>query len=165
MKLIRPNIPHSVRVEVALRQLRETGAIECALIRTESRVGPYLKRLLFMLQLRLDTMKILDLHHRPALVNREKVIVAGKHVGYVPDANDPEHLFYVPEDQHDVETRVRGIRGQHSDLALVRKRKNIERNRMPDHAKKGSINPSSRKLRSANRWPPRGSQKIQNRLN
>lgn len=168
MKLLRPHIPHSVRVEVALRQLRALGVIEADLYRTETRIVPYLERLLFMLQMHLNTTKTLELHHRPALVNREKVYASDGlgapliHIGYLPEANDPEHLFYVPEDQHDVETRVRGLRGQHSDLALVRKRKNIDRNREQQISPRGK-KVSGKKMQSANRWPPKGSQKIKNR--
>jgi hypothetical protein len=63
-----------------------------------------------------------ELHHRPALMNRLQV--DGK---YFPDAADPDYLVYLPVDKHDIETRVRGLHGQHSDLAIARKRKRIER--------------------------------------
>ena len=64
-----------------------------------------------------------ELHHRPALCNRN---VDGNG-NYDPAANDPEFLIYLPVDDHDIETRVRGLHGQHSDLAIARKRKRIER--------------------------------------
>ena len=64
-----------------------------------------------------------ELHHRPALCNRETHPV----VGYVPHANDPDYLVYLPASDHDIETRVRGQHGAHSDLALARKRKRAER--------------------------------------
>jgi hypothetical protein len=85
----------------------------------------------------------LELHHRPALLNRER---DGN--DYIPRANDPDYLVYLPKDDHDIETRVRGQRGQHSDLGLARKRKRKERK-----SKRRKTKWSSRPLRSANRWP------------
>jgi hypothetical protein len=63
-----------------------------------------------------------ELHHRPALLNR-----ISKNGKYHPDANDPEYLVYLEAGDHDVETRVRGLHGQHSDLGLARKRRRRER--------------------------------------
>lgn len=93
-----------------------------------------------------------ELHHRPALVNREKYKRNGK-MFYRPDANDPGHLFYLVEEEHDIETRVRGLGAQLSDLGQARKRKRMARNRDKKRrrAKIASrINPwpKSRKLRS-----------------
>ncbi len=68
-----------------------------------------------------------ELHHRPALINRQKVYVDGRFHDYTPRANNPEYLVYLPADDHDIETRVRGQHGQHSDLGLARKRKRAER--------------------------------------
>lgn len=160
-KLLRPPISDTIKAAVAVRQLRELRAPEETLLRTERRVGDYLERLLFALQVFMKTNKPLECHHRPALANREKVYASeGRgvpliHVGYIPDANDPEHLFHLPEDDHDVETRVRGLRGQHSDLGLIRKRKNIEKNRDPNRRKA--------KIAGAKRWPAKGSQKIRSK--
>ena len=88
----------------------------------------------------------LELHHRPAIVNRHR-----KPNGrYVPDANDPEFLVYLPKDEHDIETRVRGLHGQHSDLGLARKRKRAERKQnQPKHQW------PSRPLQGRSTWPKR----------
>ena len=128
-RLPRPSVPASLKVEVALRQLRALTAPAATLERTEKRIGDYLERLLFALQVFMRTSKKLELHHRPAILNREKIVRDGKIVGYKPDANDPAFLFFVPEDDHDTETRVRGLHGQHSDLALARKLKRIAKKR------------------------------------
>lgn len=130
-KLPRPYIPLSVKIEVAVRQLRIEHRVDDETIRrTERRGGEYLDRLLFMLRLKLGLSRDakLELHHRPALTNRQQIKNAiGNVVGFVPDANDPEHLVWLHEADHDVETRIRGLRGQHSDLALRRIRKRRER--------------------------------------
>lgn len=68
-----------------------------------------------------------ELHHNPALVNRRRK----KNGDYDPPANSKHHLEYMVEDAHDVETRIRGRNGQHSDLGLARKNKRIAKNRKP----------------------------------
>jgi hypothetical protein len=67
-----------------------------------------------------------ELHHRPALVNRKKHYYPNGDFSYIPGELDPDYLVYLPADEHDIETRVRGPHGQYSDLALRRKRKRIE---------------------------------------
>ena len=69
-----------------------------------------------------------ELHHRPALVNRRRYVRKGK-VVYDPPANDPDFLVYLPEHDHDIETRVRGVGALRSDLAEARRAKRIKRNR------------------------------------
>ena len=140
MRLHRPYIPWSVRELVVLLQLRAAGINvdekPYVTIRyhgsAETRVRAYL-RVLF-------GDGPVELHHRPALVNRRKVYhwVRGERghgrfvdggrefVDYDPPANDPDYLVYLRAgagEEHDVETRVRGQHGQHSDLALARKQK------------------------------------------
>lgn len=66
-----------------------------------------------------------ELHHRPGLLNRRRK----PNGDYDPPANDPNYLIYLLEDEHDIETRVRGIGAQLSDLGQARKRKRMERNR------------------------------------
>jgi hypothetical protein len=57
-------------------------------------------------------------------------------------------LVYLPEDDHDIETRVRGQHGQYSDLALARKRKRAERKRTkPKRRWQSRPWPKGRKLR------------------
>jgi hypothetical protein len=74
--------------------------------------------------------RAVELHHRPALCNRQRMLFKSGPPAYLPDANDPDCLIYLlagSGEEHDVETRVRGLRGQHSDLALARKRRRAER--------------------------------------
>lgn len=121
---------------------------------------------------------VADLHldHDPALENREKIKRGGKIIGYRPDELDPDHLAYRPygtqfAGSHKIKTLVRGDHGQHSDAALARKNKRIAKKmdkaknqgRNPSKSKRVSRLPKGRQLRSANRWPPKGSQTIQNR--
>lgn len=121
MRLLRPYIPLRVRVQVAERQLRERCGYT---VTNHKRDGKWLKVLLR----ELFGDQPVELHHRPALCNRVQCLssIAGG-VRYEPDANDPDYLVYLPADEHDIETRVRGQHGQHSDLALARKRKRKER--------------------------------------
>jgi hypothetical protein len=121
VRLLRPRIPIAIRRQVAARQGLE--------LNHRGTVNGY------------------QLHHDPALCNRDIVEVDAKEalraiaegerhptwfyfdrmLRYEPDANDPNHLVYMPIDDHDIRTRVRGAHGQHSDLALRRKRKRAER--------------------------------------
>lgn len=132
-RLPRPYIPLAVRVEVAERQMKEaTGCVSTNSFGVPLNVagGPLRARLdAALFHLSRGGAAKLELHHRPALVNRRKIKKLGVIVRYTPDANDPRHLFYLPDDDHDIETRVRGLRGQHSDLAMARKNKNIAENR------------------------------------
>lgn len=108
-----------------MREIGERGLLVLAEL-PQSKASLRLKRLLGVLFGELPV----ELHHRPALVNRVFLRVEknrGPIIGYMPDANDPDYLVYLPADEHDIETRVRGQHGQHSDLALARKRKRKER--------------------------------------
>jgi hypothetical protein len=109
-----------------------------------------------------------DLHldHDPALENREKVFKCNVHIGYEPDANNPDHLFYRPYGpeffgSHKIKTLIRGDHGQLSDAGLARKRKRFEKKRakkkIPSHRAHRSIRkkawpsrpwPTGRKMRS-----------------
>jgi hypothetical protein len=145
-RLPRPNIPLAVRVKVAERQLREVHPLAASILYGLDEPMPLGRRLQRLLVAIFGKAKI-ELHHRPALVNRRRYVRSGK-VFYDPPANDPNHLVYLPEDDHDIETRVRGLHGQHSDLGLVRKRKRKERK-----AKRPKTRWPSRPLQSASRWP------------
>lgn len=108
-------------------------------------------------------VKALHLDHDPALGSREKVFRKGVHVGYKPDANDPEHLYYREATAHRLKTNVRGEHGQHPDRVLIKKQRRLERGPKP---KKGGrirqlIKWPKRPLKSASRWPK--GRKIQNR--
>ncbi len=124
MKLPRPYIPLRVRVQVAERQFYKVfGRLPD--VHGFKNYGQWLRVLLSSM----FGNTPVELHHRPALCNREWLghLVVPR---YVPDANDPDYLVYLPAgpgSEHDIETRVRGQHGQHSDLGLARKRKRIER--------------------------------------
>lgn len=164
-RLLRPNPPLAVRLTVALRQLgkMEVFAIPVYVehVRHTRRLGVRLSQTLDSLAHKIGCPRDqLRLDHDPALENRLKLFVRDFHVDYNPLANDPEYLFYRPHGpefigSHLIKTNVHGDHGQHSDRAMAAKNKNIARNRDPKRKKT--------KICSANRWPPKGSQKIQNR--
>lgn len=136
MRLPRPYIPWSVREQVIDRQMaaaKFTPSLAAGLATSVEQRVRWKTEEFF-------AGRAVELHHRPALVNREIAFwperqrdgyatfrISGVLYRYEPDANDPDHLVYLSTDEHDVETRVRGQRGQHSDLALARKRKRKER--------------------------------------
>ena len=184
-RLPRPPIPLAVKLTVALRQLSEChpSAIKLHVdaMRQKRRLGVRLIQAMESLARKLGCeVRDLRLDHDPALENREKLVEmpdgnrlltiivpkGARVLRYTPDANDPAFLFYRPHGaqfagSHLIKTNIRGDRGQHSDRALAAKNKRIVRNR----EKPGKTATKSRQLRSANRWPPKGSQKIQNRRN
>jgi hypothetical protein len=140
MKFYRPYIPLDVRIQVAERQMQERMMVSAMhFMRLKfRRKGEHLDALLRCL-----SSEKLDLHHRPALVNRDR----RKSGSYIPDANDPDYLIYLPTVEHDVETRVRGVGAQRSDLGQRRYNKKVARNRSKD-PKRPSRWPKGRKLRS-----------------
>ena len=126
-RLYRPHIPLAVRCEVATRQLSDI----LELVDLDVPEKPMQARLDALLGMLAKCMgcevKDLRLDHEPALALRSTGIRNGKSY-YIPDANDPEHLFYRPhgaefDGSHDIKTRVRGDNGQFSDLALIRREK------------------------------------------
>jgi hypothetical protein len=123
MKLPRPYIPLYMR-ELALdRQMRKAGF-------EPSWASQRGRSIATRLRLKLEEFfgcVPAELHHRPALLNREIIRRKDGSLGYLPPANDPYYLVYLTAGDHDIETRVRGQHGQHSDLALARKRKRKER--------------------------------------
>lgn len=118
MKLPRPYIPLSVRERVIDEQMAEAKLQPTWAARTAKSIS---KRVRFKLEEFFGNRPV-ELHHRPALVNRQR-----DGDDYIPRANDPDYLIYLPADDHDIETRVRGQHGQYSDLAMARKRKRRER--------------------------------------
>lgn len=168
MRRFRPYIPLKVRVRVAERQLR---------VKDERLARSVLYGLVYDTERRKLTVLLgclfdrepCHLDHDPALVNRRW---NSRTKDYVPRANDPEHLIYRTKIDHDIKTRIRGIGAQRSDLGQARYNKRVARNRSRKSAKVDRIKHDghlglktkvSRPLRSANRWPPRGSRKIANR--
>lgn len=145
-RLHRPYIPVEIRCIVAERQLAERGIVW----------GDRLKRYSASAQLK-SMLALLfpdgkaDLHHRPALVNRHRYVRNGK-VFYDPPANSAEHLVYLKAgkgEDHDIETRVRGIGAQRSDLAQARYLKKVAKNRAKKKASKSSW------PQGKTRWPKR----------
>jgi hypothetical protein len=125
-RLPRPFIPFSVRVQVATRQIIERfGRRPLFVDKT-----PLKQKLAIMLDVLFEGKS--ELHHRPALLNRPWNT---RKKDYDPPANDPGFLVYLADDTHDIETRVRGLHGQHSDLGLARKNKRIAKNRDPKKRK------------------------------
>jgi hypothetical protein len=135
----RPYIPLDVRIEVADRQIIADGGYFFVT------GNPSRKELLQTMLTELFGDKKPELHHRPALVNRQR----RRNGDYDPPANDPAFLVYLAIADHDVETRIRGEHGAHSDLALRRKNKKIARNRDPKHRK------AKIAQREEYRWPSR----------
>lgn len=156
MRLPRPHVPFSVRVMVAFRQL-------CLI--TPHRVGvdqskPAKHNLEALLHVLFGDEKV-HLDHDPPLGAREKIIKKDEIVGYIPDANDPDFLFYRTATLHRLKTNVRGEHGQHPDRVLIKRQRRRER---PAKMTRRTNWPK-RKLQSASRWPKRklGSNKSWNR--
>jgi len=147
-RLPRPHVDLATDLAVILRQLGEPDADRIIATAREQRCLGDARNRCFA-RLRSVLRDRLELHHDPALVNRRRYVRDGK-THYDPPANDPEHLVYLPEADHDVRTRVRGARGQLSDLGLRRKAKRAEK-----RAKRVKRKWASRPLRSAGRWPKR----------
>ncbi len=166
MRLLRPYIPITVRIQVAERQLREQfGWTEIMLTRMRRpRSGEHmtptkttlLDRLIEKISagIRIEHPHFdgtLELHHRPALTNRPFNF---KPQDYDPPANDPEFLVYISDFDHYIETNVRGVGAQRSDLGQRRYNKKVARNRMAKDKKRPGRWPK-RKLRSKpinSRW-------------
>lgn len=148
--LYRPHIPLSVRVIVAARQLRAHGdkfsrSVLYGLSLSEPKNFPgdptlsFARKLACLLSalaicLGCD-VKDLRLDHDPALGARpQRRRGLGRKTYYIPDANDPDHLFYRPHGpehagSHLIKTNVRGDHGQHPDRVLIKKERKRSRKR------------------------------------
>ncbi len=175
MKIVRPHIPLAVRVAVAERQLTEATECVCT---NEWGIPLNTPGLKAPLRQRLDAAlwhiargfkpgaepRKLELHHRPALENRMRrtvtKLIRGKArqvMIFSPDANDPAHLVYLLKDEeHKIETYVRGQNGQLSDAGLRRKNKKLASNRQSRRKPKHQI-------KGRSKWPPKGSRPLQGR--
>lgn len=132
-RLHRPHVPLKVRCVVAARQLGYFTLIATIMHATHDRMmGRLLDNLLDELARSFGCeVDELRLDHNPPLGARPKT-GEGKRTVYEPDANDPEHLLYRPhgaqhEGSHDVKTRIRGDRGQYSDIVLIKRQRRRER--------------------------------------
>jgi hypothetical protein len=112
-----------------------------------------LDRMLEMLaqELRCEVSQ-LHLDHDPALGARQKLVKGGVHVGYFPDANDPEFLIYREKHAHFIKTNVRGIGAQHPDRVLIKKERKRSRGVI---TKKASRPWPKRKIQWRSSWPKR----------
>ena len=154
-RLPRPHIPLPVRIEVASRQLVERikrGLCSSSVLAPIAHMPRKRDQLNEFLKLLFGTEKY-HLDHDPSLGARKKVYRKGVHVDYSPRANDVLYLIYRTVTEHRLKTNVRGEHGQHPDRVLIKKNRRLERKTLRRKVK----------IRSANRWPPRGSRKIQNR--
>lgn len=165
-RLFRPYIPLSVKVQVAERQVSEIEKLEDVYGSTFQN---------WTLRHRLDVlmehlaksfkceMKDLRLDHDPPLAARPKERRGlGRKTYYIPDANDPDHLFYRPhgaqfEGSHLIKTLVRGDHGQHPDRVLIKKMRRLERGPKPKKTFGGSAGHLARPLSRSKKstWPKR----------
>lgn len=166
-RLPRPSIPLAIRLDVAMRQAGLEAAERLGYInvaKSSRKVGALLESYLVDLAARMGCPRDqLQLHHDPALENREKIIKGGVIVGYKPDANDPEHLFYLPfgaeyDDSHYIRTNVRGQNGQFSDNMLAKRER--KRKRKAERCRTGKVKKIANRKTA---WPPRGSRKLRSR--
>ena len=118
MRLPRPHVPLSVRVQVAERQCHQQGVIL-----------PYIS-LQYTDRERLDLLLAalfgkdqFHLDHDPPLAARAAFRSDGSFWHYSPHANDPRHLVYRTAEDHRIKTLVHGEHGQYSDRALIKREK------------------------------------------
>ena len=139
-RLLRPPIGIETKLRVVLRQLGEMFIDEVIrLNRYVPRESVHRRSLSKLLDEKLEEfaallkcdVRALRLDHDPALGARRKVFRKGEHVGYVPDANDPEHLIYREKHAHHIKTNVRGDGAQHPDRVLIKKNRRLERGPKP----------------------------------
>jgi hypothetical protein len=152
MRLPRPYIPIAVRLKVAERQALVSPfrnvvcGVEMPLLAAPRHAGPG-KRLRSLLGAMFPDGRY-ELHHRPALANRRLRWRLGKPF-YTPPANDPAFLVYLAAEDHDIETRVRGVGAQRSDLGQIRYNKRVARNRT------NGFRSSTNKSAAKRKWPKR----------
>jgi hypothetical protein len=163
-RLLRPHIPLMVRCQVALKQSGEMWIEDYIREWKEKRI--VLGGLGELLELKLEYIalmlrcerKDLRLDHNPALGAREKVFRKGVHVGYRPDANDPDHLIYREKHAHHIKTNVRGDGAQHPDRVLIkRERKRLNKTKKKKRHKWGSrgFRSAADKSKPKRKWPKR----------
>lgn len=144
-RLDRPHIPIAIRLQVACRQAYE----KLHYLHVPQR-GSLESQLRTVIAILFGDDKI-ELHHRPALVNRPR---NAKDTDYVPPANDPDYLVYLRKRDHEIETRVRGVGAQRSDLSQARYLKKLRKNREKTPGKRRL--PKQRIAKSIKRkWPSR----------
>lgn len=131
-RLLRPHIPLETRCRVVIRQLGELWPEErLDAVRAIKGSRSYAKTLSYLLDVLSELLgcpaRDLALDHDPALGAREKVFnAAGDHIGYVPAANDPEHLIYREKHAHHIKTQIRGDGAQRPDRVLIKRNRKLE---------------------------------------
>lgn len=141
MNRIRPHIPLHIRVQVAERQLSESGSILWALyasaVSMNSNIGAPLTlthRLRILLGHLFPDGKF-ELNHTPALILRK---FNGRTGRYTPAANDPNYLEYLSVEGHQKRTTGRNPGATHtittkgSDIGLKNKFARLERKKKID---------------------------------
>lgn len=142
-RLLRPHISVETRCRVVLRQLGEM--FPDSVIEANRR---HLGHLLRCTHARLADLlgcdlRLLRLDHDPALALREKIFKNGVHVGYKPDACDPEYLIYRTAHGHHIKTNVRGDGAQFPDRVLIKRERKRQRKKV------GKV------TKPTKRWPKR----------
>lgn len=160
-RLYRPAIPLAIKCRVAMGQLGEMWP-DRVLEEWQGSPGKGAGRLLAKLLATLAELlgcqpADLRLDHNPPLGARPQFRQGLGRTRYVPEANDPEHLFYRPHGpqfaaSHLIKTNVRGDHGQHPDRVLIKKARRLA---------KGPSKKPKRKWQS--RPFPKGKQKIPSR--
>lgn len=136
-RLYRPHVPLNVRLRVVGRQLGWSEGVINESVRSAKKAGELGSDLTWALgklanDLHCD-VKDLRLDHDPALGARPRRRRGlGRKTYYIPDANDPDHLFYRPHGpehagSHLIKTNVRGDHGQHPDRVLIKKARRAEK--------------------------------------
>ena len=151
-RLLRPAIPVETKCRVALRQLGEMWP-DAVISEHKRNLGRLLTSLLGRLASLLDCEPgALHLDHNPALAIRERIVRRGRHVGYRPDANDPEHLIYREKLAHHIKTNVRGDGAQFPDRVLIKRERRREKRLKNVDFLKG---PRVTSIKRKSKWPSR----------
>lgn len=158
-RLFRPHIPLEVRCRVALRQLGHALPDEVL------DVWPNKKQLLDSLLNQIAAYvpcRVADLRldHDPPLAARPQMRAGLGRTKYVPDANDPDHLFYRPHgpefaSSHLIKTNVRGDHGQHPDRVLIKRARKKCRRRPKVKIRSRGFRKAAKRRRRRLPLPPR----------
>ncbi len=123
MRLPRPYIPISVRIQVAWRQVieaRKTCDVSASVFSVDAKY-----ELNILLQVLFGVGANIHLDHDPPLMLRDIIKTRDGKIKYLPDANDPNFLMYRKAEDHRIKTIVRGDGAQRSDFAQRRYLKRI----------------------------------------
>jgi hypothetical protein len=132
MKLYRPHIPITTKIDVAARMCCESGHTRAAEEASpeNSPTWSQVQRLAHLL-FALFGGKPSHLDHDPPLMLRRSLSSQDGTTIYHPAANDPRYLIYRAAEDHKIKTFVRGDGAQLSDMAKRRKQKKHERKARP----------------------------------